>query len=138
MLGISRSIRSIHLFSFSLHSQTLRSNGKRYRSERACVLYVSQTWIQSLPSVKEKGNQEVNKLIRSSHFPIGSDFCVAIEISFFFFCLPFCLKSLCNRKPKEEVHLYPSVTYFTHTHMHVLTVGNRHKQILHSDYTMLR
>lgn len=75
--------------------------------------------------------------MRSSHFPIGSDFCVAIEISFFF-ASHFCLKSLCDRKPKEEVHLYPLVTYFMHVHMHVLTVGNRYKQILHSDYTMLR
>lgn len=103
MLVISRSIRSIHLFSFSRHSQTLRSNGKWYRSEKECVLYMSQTWIQSLPSVKEKGNQEVNKLIRLTHFPTGSDFCLAIEISFF------CLPSLRNRKPKAGVHFNPSV-----------------------------
>lgn len=64
---------------------------------------------------------------------------MAIEIFlFFFFASHFYLKSLCNRKPKEEVHLYPSVPYFTHAHMHVLTGGNRYKQILHSDYTTLR
>lgn len=80
---------------------------------------MSPTWIQSLPSVKEKGNQEVNKLMRSSHFPIGSDFCVAIEI-FPFFCLPILSKNLCaiENQRKKYIFILQSLISRTYTCMY--------------------